>query len=60
MPPPSAALGARFFGGIRCADRRDILNSTIGAGPSRTEQIVNDPGRGVLAHFSKQLAFQLS
>jgi hypothetical protein len=31
-------------------DRRDILNSTIGAGPNRTEQIVCDPGRGVLAH----------
>jgi len=48
--PLSVALGARFFGGIRCAERRDILNSTIGAGPSRTEQIVSDPGRGVLAH----------
>jgi hypothetical protein len=36
--------------GLRCADRRDILNSTIGAGPNRTEQIVSDPGRGVLAY----------
>lgn len=32
------------------ADRRDTLNSTVGAGPSRTEQIVSYPGRGVLAH----------
>jgi hypothetical protein len=31
--------------GLRCAVRRDILNSTIGAGPNRTEQIVSDPGR---------------
>lgn len=47
---PSAALGAGCFGGIRCAERRNILNSTIGAAPSRTEQIVSDPGRGVLAY----------
>jgi len=52
-----AALGARFFRGIRCADGRDILNSTIGAGPSRTEQNVSYSGRGVLVHFSKQPAF---
>ncbi len=44
------SLGARFFCGIRFADGRDILNSTIGAGPSRTEQNVSYPGRGVLAH----------
>lgn len=49
-----AALGACFFRGIRCADGRDILNSTIGAGPSRT---VSYSGRGVLVHFSKQPAF---
>jgi hypothetical protein len=49
-----------FFGGIRCADERDILNSTIEAGPSRTEQNVSYPARGVLVHFSRQLAFKLA
>ena len=39
-----------FFGSTRCTDGRDILNSTIGAGPSRTEQNVSHPGRGVLAY----------
>jgi hypothetical protein len=40
-----------FFGGIRCADGRDILNSTIGAGLTPTERDVSYPGRGVLVHF---------
>lgn len=49
----SAAPDARFFGGIRCADGTDILNFTNGAGPSRTEQNVSYPGRGVLVQFPR-------
>src|SRR5258706_4025229 len=46
--PPK--IGAHFLVGSECADRRDILNSTIGAGRSRTVQNASYPGRGVLAY----------
>ena len=57
-PSLTAWCGTRrsFLDGLRCADRRDILNSTIRAGPNRTEQIVGAPGRGVLAHNSISIA----
>jgi hypothetical protein len=46
--PPK--IGAHFLVGSECADRRDILNSTIGAGRSRIVQNASYPGRVVLAY----------
>jgi hypothetical protein len=52
---PSAVLGAPFFDGLRCADRRDILSSPVGAGLSCTERNVSLAGPWAGTHDPAKL-----